>query len=705
MIATGIDAIMDDGDIQIKVNTNYWTLLDGDYRQALGEYLYIICQYLKDDTENNPISKHFYHLYEDVYIHCVSLSQTETNLLNIKKENDFSERIIDTIPDGEISEACFQFAIFYLCRELARLSGYVYKDIEKPLNLQAETKENIFCKEKKIESYNNTYINDNDNEIAKKYLEIIDGELFEILAPIYSVSEVFDKIVKYKGWKKESLSEEQIQQVYEIIDKLNICSQNLLNDIAKTFFEGITGKKDAYRESIICGVGDGGRSTGFLGIQNLGIFLYSYGHCKNIKKFLEQKSITRIYNNASENSVTIDDTLHFYIYGYEKGHMNFATQTITFFHLRNKQTIFKFEGNSKTFNGIRPKRNRDTTYPYSYQSNEETEHTIEQDYQTEFYRASNRRKIGEFNRKTNDLILHLDRKINRLNFNVTTENQDEIFVMMNISQTVEKKDSIFLKLEDIFSNNKFEVKESIANDFFSDSTNLEKFNDIIVFLETANNPCIETKIKGYYVGIYTIYGQGVNADIKPIVKNNQCDERTYDKEGDEKLRYSYVFIQLDKKANKITIEIWSTTSPLRSRLDNDLIPAYLNENGDNIDSSVLETLNDKYTNSHKILVEDGKLIPIYNQPLAMLRSMGVLEAIAKQIIKNTTNNVEVVQEAMNKMMNNAIAEDESWEIRGKIGENYQVPNGINYETYRRFKWYKNCDEYELYDHSINFNEN
>ena len=224
---------------------------------------------------------------------------------------------------------------------------------------------------------------------------------------------------------------------------------------------------------------------------------------------------------------------------------------------------------------------------------------------------------------------------------------------------------------------------------------LNFFKELWTFIKESS-PTIQTPLAGKYIGTYD--GKDVVADKDYIPSSrSRKKERSYLLKGDKNIRYSEATIYLDKDHGEIKIDIWSTTSPRRSNLKDEFKSPHINENKE----SVFNTEDiDKY-----VYKKENSNVVYYNQPLAMLRSMAVLEAIAKQIIKNTTNNVEVVQEAMNKMMNNAIAEDESWEIRGKIGENYQVPNGINYETYRRFKWYKNCDEYELYDHSINFNEN
>lgn len=84
----------------------------------------------------------------------------------------------------------------------------------------------------------------------------------------------------------------------------------------------------------------------------------------------------------------------------------------------------------------------------------------------------------------------------------------------------------------------------------------------------------------------------------------------------------------------------------------------------------------------------------------MLRSMGVLEAIAKKLY--SMEETSFMKEKMKNMLNSAFAVDKSAESREDSDTSYQLENTISYATYKSFKWYKDDADYNQYDHSINF---
>lgn len=700
-----ISAQLAPGDPELTDNEkkSWIDFYNSTYASALREFIYVIRHHMMNSNKTYGI--HLEILYDEIYCHLHSNVSSTDVLPSLKRT--ISEDRLYYWNEGLLMESCFQFAIFYLCREYANISRY----FQSMFFSDASVKEKLFPKSdfrvyQNIET-NNTFrkllsyrtINKTYKQMKKISLkngipknELMDSykdNLAKMFSPLCKLKVFFDEL-------SEIIIDDREQKNF--FDEFNLCNNEILNEIAGFMFRCITADKLTYRHSYTFAVGNGLDSIGFMDINNLGLMIFNYEYAIN-----EDNDEYTIQNNTLKNvdkKIKNNDIIHLYSFGFDYDEIS----NISLFIGNN---TFKFEGSKLFYNGIRPVRDN-TTFPSYY------EYSVSSEIETKEMVVTRYGKITDFggnkasfNRISNNLeILDIsDEESIKVALAASNRDSDyeEFFLMMNIVQTTSK--SITLELFDYFEDNRFEIKKSKANSIFSNIENSEKFHQIIDFLSTTQSPTIYTSIKGRYVGIIKNGETIARQDIEPIAVNGKCEEQTTPQNGDKYLRYSNVSISLNIANKTLAIEIWSTTSPFRSRLDNDLIPAYLNENGDNIDSSVLEALNDKYTNSHKILVEGGKLIPIYNQPLAMLRSMGVLEAIAKQIIKNTTNNVEVVQEAMNKMMNNAIAEDESWEIRGKIGENYQVPNGINYETYRRFKWYKNCDEYELYDHSINFNEN
>lgn len=274
--------------------------------------------------------------------------------------------------------------------------------------------------------------------------------------------------------------------------------------------------------------------------------------------------------------------------------------------------------------------------------------------------------------------------------------------MMNFFswQTLHKKKVLSnemqpLTLKNLFDDDKFEVKTNTS--MFDMKLNaLEKIRDIIKNGSFQVNPPI---IEGRYIGKYDYKKVEVNKDYIPS-PNSKEKERSGLHKIDKNIRYSEAIIQLDEVQNKINITIWSTTSPVWSRLDERLCVTNIDENKNSFNNNVLKRLNDNYTNTHKILVKNGKLIPIYNQPLAMLRSMGVLEAIAKKLY--SMEETSFMKEKMKNMLNSAFAVDKSAESREDSDTSYQLENTISYATYKSFKWYKDDADYNQYDHSINF---
>ncbi len=714
MLINDVNAKIEDGEETSEDNSNLmsWDTFasDEEYGLALNEYLYIICHQLYDDSISSSstslISKHYYELYEKVYKHCIDFASTDSYPV-LKKGNPSAEEIFSTATEGEVLEACFQFAIFYLCRELAKISGCFHSDINTPLNIQAENKENIFCSSR-INDRSELYLAYLDyvekNPIAQKYKSIVyeknkdieDDELFNLFTPYQSVLAFFNILTDNNDLVKRIKKED----AFYIIKKLNDYNIELLNDIAKIFFLNITGNS-TYRDSMLYGVGDGSGSTGFLGVHNLGVLLCHYEN--NKIGFKEE-----IFHTL-QNTVCNDDILHFYVYGQE--HEN-TTMTIINVNLFSKE--LSFESNCNTYNGIRPKRKIRQTNPESYDNNLQstTEVVNGRDNLTSFLkyvvRTDSRESIAVFDRLTNDLELCFPNTTpSNLTMHINSPRKDEMFVMMNVSPSVDNINNFSLVVEDCFEDNKFEIKTSVAELLFSTRRAQNFFKNLIEFLKHTDDSVIPTPIvEGYYVGKHDTYrGTVPDKTIKPVTTNGDSKEDTDDKVGNEKLRYSQAYLHLDKDNKEFTIRIGSTTSPRRSRLDHSINSPNIDENNRTFAANAYLTLGlNNYTNGYTVPVGHVD-VPFYNQPLAMLRSMGVLEAIAKEICRIDFT----MKGKMDLLMSKAFAVDKSAESREDSDTSYQLENTISYATYKSFKWYfkdddkpENEKDYNQYDHSINF---
>ena len=639
---------------------------------ALQEYLYILIYY--------DIPLHYNKLYEAVYAKLVegipNFNEKRSTLPKLKRNNDFCDEFMN-VSDGLLLEACFQFAIFFLCREFAIISGCAFNN-KNPLNLNTEDINEIFNKK-------DSPMPDIPNRLFNRYVDTIKKTLNRSDNYQYSklkkLAEAFYPIETNENFKKE------MEKIFGTNNKLKVVSAiknehyMILNEIAVSFYKCITNSKSVNinLNTQIFASGNGGASKGFLGVKNLGLFLFPYPN-----EIINDDSIT----------ITKENVLHFYAFGFDSDYFSKIEVGIG-------SEDFIIQGNKNIYNDIRPNRENGITIPPNYQkiiedgasTVEEESDVLRDDYKTSYSKMCFDRNMNDLSFGDNFRGGALDITLTSGKMARTNNDPDEFFLMVNVAKQKELlvENPTTISLSDIFDDDKFEVKKNTSM-FYG---KLNFFKELWTFIKESS-PTIQTPLAGKYIGTYD--GKDVVADKDYIPSSrSRKKERSYLLKGDKNIRYSEATIYLDKDHGEIKIDIWSTTSPRRSNLKDQFKSPHINENKE----SVFNTEDiDKY-----VYKKENSNVVYYNQPLAMLRSMAVLEAIAKQIIKNTTNNVEVVQEAMNKMMNNAIAEDESWEIRGKIGENYQVPNGINYETYRRFKWYKNCDEYELYDHSINFNEN
>ena len=653
--------------------------------QALKEYIYIL--------NNYDVPRHYDNLYMEVYEKLVESVDSEsidsTNFkekLNLREINDFSGAF-EGISDGILLEACFQFAIFFLCRELIKISGYP----ENPLNLDADTLEDVFLHSNAQQNpqTSNEYFERYVNAIGVRFESEKKKDFAECFYPIGSNNEFKQKIVNACSIKNNENKQTEVMVAIksETLDILNGIAISLYKCITNTTGENLNLNTQVYAS------GDGSETIGFMGIKNLGCFLFPY---KN----------EVVINN--KNKITKDNIVHFYAWGYN----NFKFSNIEVYIRNNPIWIFK--GNKNVYNGLRPERKNNITTRSGYKKNIDTYYSTkenEDDVIRDDYRTKNIYSHMSFDRNTNDLSFDKGFKNGCMNITLVSaydeingkKEYDEFFLMANIAQKkVLSNEMQPLTLKNLFDDDKFEVKTNTS--MFDMKLNaLEKIRDIIKNGSFQVNPPI---IEGRYIGKYDYKKVEVNKDYIPSPNSNKTERSSLHK-SDKNIRYSEAIIQLDEVQNKINITIWSTTSPVWSRLDERLCVTNIDENKNSFNNNVLNRLNDNYTNTHKILVKNGKLIPIYNQPLAMLRSMGVLEAIAKKLY--SMEETSFMKEKMKNMLNSAFAVDKSAESREDSDTSYQLENTISYATYKSFKWYfkdddkpENEKDYNQYDHSINF---
>lgn len=636
------------------ISHSYWS-------KVLREFLHIV--------RNYEVPQHYKNLYEIVYkrfiegeyIVSIRCPYKDVKFCKFKSQNNYSNDFSD-ISDGLLMEACFHFAMFFLCREFAKISGCT-KNYTYPLNLKEVEFNNIFSHERRSDPQTS-------NRLFNRYVRVIKNKLNEDRnykqSKLEKIAEAFNPTETnndFRNQMEKIFSTDKMSNVISVIKEEN---SKILNKVAKSFFKCITNDniESSNFNTQIYASGDGSESTGFLGMLNLGIFIFPYSN-ENIE---------------DDSIVNKDNVVHLYAWGFNSCLFSKIEVTIA-------STTWNFNGSKNIFNSIRPERNGQTE-PNSYRTprdfNDSIGETIEDLSETSLVEGG-----FKFNRNMNDLSFNDDFQGGTMSMKLISgdledhSEKDEFFLIANVANNkiiLENGNQIKLVFENLFDDDMFEVKSAKRNSFFE--MHEDFLEEVITFIHT-NNPYINTKIEGWYIGTYDYLEVSADKSNIPIPSFNK--ERSKKQKGDGTIRYSKAIIQLDRDNNKIDIEIWSTTSPLRSNLKNN-INKYKQTTADvNIDF---------YTNIDKYKVA------FYNQPLAMLRSMGVLEAIAKEFCLRDQS--DLMKDKMTKMLRNAESKDKSGKQRGNDHADYQLENTISYATYKSFKWYKNDADYNQYDHLINF---
>lgn len=119
---------------------NLWKIFraNSEYATALQEFIYVI-QHFSLNSEN-MYEVHLKMLYTNVYCYLHERITSAAELPTLKMTDDFSEYFYYYGKEEILVEACFQFAIFYLCREYAKISNYFLSNNQIP----TEVKERLF---------------------------------------------------------------------------------------------------------------------------------------------------------------------------------------------------------------------------------------------------------------------------------------------------------------------------------------------------------------------------------------------------------------------------------------------------------------------------------------------------------------------------------------------------------------------------------
>ena len=660
-------AYIQDGDIDLKKIPTTWD----EYIPAFTEFLFVVNYFCE--------APHYKYLYDNVYKKLVVedgdkevyYEDDKTKeirkyvLPTLKRQNEIND-VFSELPEGLLSEACFQFALFLLCREFAKISGRSYLSDSQEKKLKeafsaVDSSESASLLSKMIfERYKDAIKNGLKEDIG---IEISDSNLRGI-ATMFNPQQTNEMF--YNSIDDINLLKNRKSKVVSIFKK-ETCL--LLNEFARNIHKCIS--NELYFDNMMYAFGNESTSKGILGLDNVGLFLFPYPNEISIEK----------------KNVNKDNVIHICAFGFD--FVNSATEFSIKIKTIEDTIKYTFEGNSLIYDEIRPKRKPNTTIPDSYRTNN-TENETSIDVISDGLETIKSNMI--FNRMTKNLFFATQFLGGELSVSKeeNIHGEDEFFLILNIAN---KKDIPLsqgnpMSFVNVFEDDKFEVTKTMQDKMFT-LENLCLLQELVNIIN-RNSPTIHTNIEGWYIGKWTY--SGVLADSNYIPSSNNSPKKEYSDfmVSDERLRYSKATIEKNEEGSEIIIDIVSTTSPRRSNLKDEFKSPHINENKGHIFKDI-----DKY-----VYKEDNNNVVYYNQPLAMLRSMGVLEAIAKEIYRIDPS----TKGKLDLLMKEAFAVDKSGKARGNDNAYYQLPEekAISYAEYKSFKWYKDLEDYNQYDHSINF---
>jgi len=515
-----------------------------------------------------------------------------------------------------------------------------------------------------------------------------------------------------------TITGDDLKPIIEVfLKKLDTEKKKIIEWQTGCFYSAITGEKQQPK-NIMLATGNGSVTKGLIKIENLSIILFSYAFDTSYTAEVVSK------NTNSELSKTPNGILHFNVFAYN----NLEKSTVIVKRTSgNPEWTIEFEGNINVNHCLRPvRKSRDSqsgyyTIPDAYSNLDLSTHEtlIESDKKTDIFWLPSidekAIKIGTFDREINDLIFANDTTNFPLEITLESGNADELQLMVNSVQdfrkTDEKTESIIISLSDLFTDDKFEVEKTKIDGLMSSVKDLPKLEKLINLICNEGYTFNAPSLKGAFVGKESDYidpnGQDVVFDPDYLPSNDPSipkHETTMPDSSYSKFRYSFGKITANEDKT-IDIEIISFVSPLISRMDKRFTEGIFQAPYNPPDTN---TFNNNYTlypvTGYQVMSSNGQ-IPSYNQALATLRSMGLLEAIAIKMY-NTSSQEEkpVILHKLTTMLCEASSEDKTAEVRGVDIATYQLSNIITYNNYNHYKWYSDTDDMKQYYETRNYEE-
>jgi hypothetical protein len=518
--------------------------------------------------------------------------------------------------------------------------------------------------------------------------------------------------------KKNLIVSECSDIFLKILKEFNIKKYEIIDLYVKSIFK-INFPKLAPPKGSFLTIGDGSGTNGILDISNFGVSLLDYNFIVstrknnlydtqndtnidpiNITEIEKQKDSVYDYclpfvenkNKRVFNSLKIGEPykLSLKINGFDSD-TNYHIKIL----INGVLCGFLVNQNTTNYTPEIPTQ-LDNKYPIAmFNSVSNSDSTI-------FYHPTNSSVIAIFDQKLKNLnfiashkVLQLDVKADPTKF----KRIEEISMLSLLINDVEPK--FKFKINDLFDNDRFEIKtDDVENKFLTSNSDINHVKNLAKLL---NDEGFQSKIKVYISLSGSYIGKLVNQNtvVSDLNYNPRVKPKDHGAINSIPSYYSKVR-QSNGKVNytntKIEITIDSTASPLRSRLDQRLVgpvAPYDYNYSTSTNSSKLLDLNkhtwygaDTTKNPESFLMVNNVKIPVYNQVLTALRSIGTLEALFKKILivasQDQTMNINVIKTNLDNILSSVFCT-----TIPKDGDIKSTElNKITYEDFKSFKWYE-----------------
>lgn len=665
---------------------------------ALREFLYILYRQSISETTNDKDEFTVNVLYKQL----LSRLQTNDKVYVYGGLEEYLYDIVSTVPPeldlysrGLVMDAVVQFILFLYCKRLAAATGYKKNDNTSYSINPNNTINSIFDDGTQYDSLierrtnsgdtvDNVKIAGNSEHLFNILFSIIQEECGMYNDLTESKKEKLKKVLdpkipllKHDGSPKntesrylEIVGDDKYSEFINIIKKCSEKIETLIKNDTEILYKILLPNASDITTKIFA-IGDGSRTNGLFGIDNLGVILFPYEFDDKTPKY--QRTIDDI-------SVNKNDVLHFHVLGKDIDNV--------FLNITDWGVYIKITGSNER---TRTENRNDVNCSGL---NVSSEYLGNGDF---LFKDANR-KLALYRKTTQDIIFFVDENELKLNFyateggyNAQRTAEDALIVLCKTQ---------IAKSQSYYEEDKFELTKAKINILLEDN-NIENLLQLI-------NEHTRFYLYGAFVGRESNNindsPERIEADDRYLPLSNNLPIYTSQDRG-RLLRYSTMRI------NENTIEIVSFVSPIISRLHIHISTLYYKTRTERFNAIDIANINlNQYTIRHYKVKSAGREIPSYNQLLACLRSWGFLEAVAKCLYIKSNYNETIKQRLHDILYNvnsNIIFSDYTAQSRGKNIEtdiekyNINVSN-FSYEKYLSMKWYKDSADYDRYEHDIIF---